>query len=230
MSDLRVRAFGGWDDVDALLAAYGGAASGEPCAPVELPPAHAGLSGQTGIRMREALLAGDARAAASLAPALDGPHRVELLLGAALRDARGGWAAARLYLAADAHGAGDARWWPVCRLLAEPGADHTLDELAAAYVAEGRVPDVWRRARATVPAAPPPAAAELCGPFADVAVAAALAAGVPGETLLDALAERPLFPAVNHYYRRGTLHALGVRPLLVLAASPPILPGPRGGP
>jgi hypothetical protein len=223
MSDLRVRTFGGWADVDALLAAYGGAVSAGPSPSVEIFSAPAGLSGQTGIRMREALLAGDARTAASLAHALDEPHRIELLLGAALRDARGGWAAARLFLAADTHGAALARWWPVCRLLAEPGADHTLDELASAYVAEGRAPDVWPRTGAPAPRI------ALDEPFADVAVAAALAAGVSGGALLDALADRPLFPAVAHYYRRGTLHALGVRPLLVLAASPTILPGAHGG-
>ncbi|MDP2315674.1 MAG: hypothetical protein Q8P41_22440, partial [Pseudomonadota bacterium] len=144
--------------------------------------------------------------------ALDERHRIELLLGPALRDARGGWAAARLYLAADAHDVGPARWWPVCRLLADPGADHTLDQLAAAYIAEGRAPDVW------LPDGRPPYR-DVRVPYADVAVADALAAGVAGDSLLEAFTDLPLFPAVAHYYRRGTIHALGPRPLLILAAS-----------
>ncbi|MDP2308930.1 MAG: hypothetical protein Q8P18_23105 [Pseudomonadota bacterium] len=170
------------------------------------------LSGQTGIRMREALAGGDAPTAASLALALDEPHRIELLLGAALRDARGGWAAARLWLEAEAGGEGPDRWLPVCRLLAAPGADHALDQLAAAYVAEGRIPEVW-------PARGRPLDRNVRVPLADVAVAEALMAGVSGPALLDAFADLPLYPAVAYYYRRGTIHALGARPLVILAAS-----------
>lgn len=216
MSDLdhRVRHFGGWDDVPALLLAWGGVdAPGAPSAiPVTLPAVPPGLAGQTGIRLRDALAAGDAPLAAVLATGLDEAHRIELLLGAALRDARGGHAAAQLWLAADAspaRGEPDPRWWPVCRLLAEPGADHTLDLLASAYVAERRAPDRWTPAGST----------ELPAALDDLTVADALVRGVSGLALLAALADRPLHAAVSCYYRRGTIHALGPRPLLVLAAT-----------
>lgn len=142
-------------------------------------------------------------------PTLDSPHRVELLLGAALRDGRGGFAAARAWIAAEA---GEGTWDEVCRLLAAPGADHTLDDLASAYVAEGRVPDRWIPEGRALDR-------DVRGPCADVATAAAYGAGVSGEALLDAFAELPLYAAVAAYYRKGTIHALGPRPLLVLAAS-----------
>jgi hypothetical protein len=210
--DVRARRFGGWSDVDALLAAFEDVPSEGPDAPVDIEPPPAGLAGQTGIRMREALAAGDARTAASLAGVLDEAHRIELLLGAALRDARGGFAAARVWMATEAKGEGRARWWPLCRLLVEGEADHTLDDLASAYVAEGRVPDRWRTGVAMLEPVFTP-------PCADVAVATALASGIPGDALLDAFVGLPAYPAVAHYYRRGTIHALGPRPLLILAAS-----------
>jgi len=47
---------------------------------------------------------------------------------------------------------------------------------------------------------------------------------VGGGSLLDALAHLPLHPPVAAYYRRGSLHALGVRPLLILAATARPLP------
>lgn len=221
---LRVRTFGGRADVEALLAAYRGvvanhgAATIGPDAPVDIDVPATGLSGQTGIRMREALAAGDARTAASLALTLDQAHHIELLLGAALRDSRDGWAAARLYMAATGGGAAPppsvdtARWWPTCRLLAEPDADHTLDQLASAYVAEGRAPEHWRPEGR-------PLDRDVRVPYADVVAAAALTDGVSGLALLDAFRDLPLHPAVAHYYRRGTIHALGVRALLILAAS-----------
>jgi hypothetical protein len=214
VSDLahHVRTFAGWADVDALLAAYD--AAGVPGAHEIADPVV--LSGQTGIRLREALVSGDARTAAALALTLDEPHRIELLLGAALRDARGDWAAARLWLAAETHGGAASaepdRWWPTCRLLAEPGPDHTLDQLAAAYVAEGRIPEHWRPEGR-------PLDRDVHVTYADVPVAAALLAGVSGLALLDAFADRPLHAAVAHYYRRGTIHALGARALVILAAS-----------
>jgi hypothetical protein len=181
------------------------------------PPA--GLAGQSGIRLREALVAGDAVTAAELALALDEPHRIELLLGAALRDRRDDFARARLWLATEqGHGVpGPDRWSSFCRLLVTGEPDHSLDELAAAYVAEGRVPDRWRPLGA--PLDRPSSRVKMRGPEADVRVAAAYAAGIAGLALLDAFADAPLFPAVDWYYRRGTIHALGPRPLLILAAS-----------
>lgn len=163
-------------------------------------------SGQTGIRLREALLAGDVATAARLVPALDTPHRLEVLLGAALRDARDDHAAAALYLAAERHG----DWAPLLERLAQP-PDDRFDRLAVAYLVEGRVPDGWR-------AAGLPLIGGLSRP-ADVAVAAAYAAGVAGLALVDAFRDRPLHAAVSHYYRVGTIHALGPRPMLILAAA-----------
>ena len=174
------------------------------------------LPGQTGIRLREALACGDWRAAAAEVPSLDEAHRVEILLGAALRDARGDWAAARAWLAAEA---GHADWSEICRALAEGTPDHALDELASAWVAAGRAPDRWLPTGAPVGEG---TRAALVAAEADIVVAAALAAGVSGAALLEALVVArpgPLADAVAHYYRRGTIHALGVRPLLVLAAS-----------
>lgn len=174
------------------------------------------LPGQTGIRLREALAAGDAVAAAAAVPALDEAHRIELLLGAALRDARDGHRAAGLWLAAEA---GRVRWDALCAALCDGAPDHSLDELASAYVAAGRAPDRWRPDGSGVEEG---TLAALRAPEADVAVAAALAAGVSGEALLDALLgvrPDPLAAAVAHYYRRGSIHALGPRPLLILAAA-----------
>ena len=53
----------------------------------------------------------------------------------------------------------------------------------------------------------------------DVEVAARYAEGVGGDALLDAFADLPVYEAVALYYRRGTIHALGPRALLILAAS-----------
>ncbi len=167
------------------------------------------LSGQSGIRVRHALVGGDPLAAALLVPALDRAHRIEVLLGAALRDQRHDFAAAHLFVATEASAHPD--WLPLCRLLTEGEPETSLDDLASAYIAEGRVPDRYR-------AAGLPLNAPLRGPPYDLAVASALAAGVAGDALLDAL-PGALQPAVAWYYRRGTIHALGPRPLLILAAS-----------
>lgn len=166
-------------------------------------------SGQTGIRFREALAARDAATAASLVSTLDDAHRIELLLGAALRDARDDHAAARRFVQVEASG-GD--WGEVCRLLCEGDPDRRLDELAAAYVAEGRVSELWRPAGA-------PLAGDIRWGLPDVEVAARYAEGVGGDALVEAFADLPLHAAVAYYYRRGTIHALGPRALLILAAS-----------
>lgn len=184
-----------------------------PDEPVSIDPPATGLPGQTGIRFREALARGDARVAASLALALDEAHLVELLLGEALRDARGAHAAAALWMAAEREGGGPERWWPVCRLLCEGAPDRRLDELAAGYVAERRVPEGWS------PGGRPLGADVRGAAFPDVAVAAALGAGVGGDALLECFADLPLHAAVARYYRVGMIHALGPRPLLILAAS-----------
>lgn len=160
--------------------------------------------GQVGIRFREAVLAGETAAALGCLPELDAAHHVELLLGAALRDARDDFAAAHLYLRGD---------WPglVARLITGP-PDLSRDRLAAAYVAAGRAPARWQPEGR-------PLDRDVRQGFPDVHVAAALQAGVGGWALLAAFTDLPLHPAVDHYYRVGTLHALGCRPLLVLAST-----------
>jgi hypothetical protein len=164
-------------------------------------------SGQTGIRLREALVAGDVAAALVAIPHLDEAHRVEILLGAALRDAREGHRSAALFLEATASG----DWPPLVERLVEP-PDDRLDRLAVAYLVEGRVPERWRPDGL-------PLGGALRGPEADVAVAEAYASGVAGLALVDFFADLPLHAAVSHYYRVGSIHALGPRPLLILAAS-----------
>ena len=159
--------------------------------------------GQSGIRLREALVAGDVAAAVEVVPALDVPHRVELLLGAALRDARDGFAAARCYLEGD--------WAALCARLADPAPDLRYDHAAAAYVAAGQAPSEWRADGL------PLGDRDVRSGLPDFRVAAALRAGVGGLTLVDTFADLPLHPAVSHYYRIGSLHALGCRPLLILA-------------
>lgn len=167
-----------------------------------------GSGGQTGIRLRGALAVGDALGAAALVPALDDAHRVELLLGAALRDARDGHLRAARFLVVER----DGDWGAFCALLCAGEPDRRYDALAAAYVAERRVPEAWR-------AAGRPLDRDVRAGLPDVAVADALVAGVGGDALLDAFADLPLHAAVAHYYRRGSIHALGNRPLLILAAT-----------
>lgn len=165
------------------------------------------MDGQMGIEWREAWLARDVPRMAALAPSLDLAHRVELLLGEALRDARDGFRRALAWFEVR-----DDDWGPFCRLLAEGEPDRRWDVLAAAYVAARRAPERWT-------ATGRPLDRDVRGaPLPDVAVAAALLDGVAGEALLDAFADLPLHRAVSAYYRVGTLHALGCRPLLTLAA------------
>jgi hypothetical protein len=169
-------------------------------------------SGQHGIRFREALHDGDAELACSLLASLDRPHEVELVLGAALRDGRDCFFAARNWLRAS----DPEQRIALVASLARPGADGQLDALAAAYVAERRVSDRW------LPDGRPLSPSErlalsVSGPL-DARVANLYGQGVGGLQLLDALSGRPLYSAVEAYYRQGTIHALGPRPLLILAA------------
>lgn len=209
----RVLGMGGWSDAVTLYACLtGGAWTEAPASPVVLPAPGGGPVGQAGILLREALLRQDARAMAACIPVLDEAHRVELLLGAALRDGRQDHLIARLYMVLAASDLPmEVRFWPVCRLLCEGEPDTAFDDLASAYVAERRVPDRW------VPEGAP-APSRLLGAPTDVAVADAYAAGVGGLALLDIFVGHPLYAAVAHYYRVGTIHALGPRPLLILAA------------
>jgi hypothetical protein len=101
----------------------------------------------------------------------------------------------------------------VCRRLATGLPDTRLDDLAAGYVAERRVPEGWRAGGRAV------ATDVRAARYPDLVVAREYAGGASGLALLDAFADLPLYPAVNWYYRRGTIHAMGPRPLLILAAS-----------
>jgi hypothetical protein len=176
------------------------------------PPVPSALAGQAGIALREALAAGDVEAALAGIFALDEAHRVEILLGAALRDAREDHRAARLYLAAEQ---GGGRWDEVVRALADAGADNRLDAIAASWVASGRAPERW------TPCGRGLHDGEIqslqVDREVDAEVVALLASGAGGLAILGALSARALYPPVAHYYRRGTIHALGCRPLLVLA-------------
>ncbi len=164
--------------------------------------------GQTGILLRRLLAEGRGEEAAALVPTLDEAHRIELLLGAALRDRREHFAGAGLYLACET---GAAPWEKLCHWLAQP-ADHSLDELAAGYIAEGRAPEKW------LPTGLPMQFSPRQAPLPDLATATQLQAGVAGLALLDTFSDVSLYPAVSLYYRRGSIHALGPRPLLCLAA------------
>lgn len=183
-----------------------------------------------GIVFRTALLRGDAAAAARAAVELDVPHRIELLLGAALRDARDDFGAAGMYLSAagpaSEAGLGESaeeagrRWSPLTSRLVDPGVDHHLDALAAGYIAGRRAPDRWQPEGVL-----PEAFRVLRVPgwwrgvdFPEVIVAAALAGGAGGRAVLDTFSDAAPYAAVDHYYRVGTIHALGPRPLLALAA------------
>ena len=139
-------------------------------------------AGQVAIRLRELLLSGDAAGAAALVAPLDADHRLEVLLGAALRDARDDHRAAALYLAAEATGALDAAtWMPLCAHLSRPG-DPSLDALAAAWTASGALPEHWhRRGRALTSAE---AAALRAAAAPDEALVALVAAGVAGPAIL----------------------------------------------
>lgn len=155
-----------------------------------------GAFGQAGIAVRVALLAGDAAGAADAARELDPDHAVEILLGGLIR--RGDVSGVSAWLAGDAAG--------VCARLARPQPT-PLDDAAVGYVVRRLAPEVWR--------------AE--GPGAVVtdmaSVARALRHGCGGRALLDALRGRALHDGVRAYYEAGRIHALGVRPLLILAGS-----------
>lgn len=171
-------------------------------------------AGQSAIRLRRALAHGDAAAAAALAPQLDDDHRIEVLLGAALRDARGGFAAAREYLAIAGDADADA-WLPLCTALATPG-DTTHDDIAAAWVASGQVPDtvagmdraLTHDERAELAANPEGALVGLIG------------AGAGLRALLAEFEGHPLILPVTAYYQGG-ICAMGWRPCLLLGIVAP---------
>ncbi len=165
--------------------------------------------GQVAIQVRRALQAGDGALAAALASELDAGHHAEVLLGAGIRDARGGFAAARALHAGDLVRG--------CALLARPNPDDRLDVRAAAAVLDGDVPDEVSRSgdaldapadfRAAVVAAPPRALPALVG--------GALRRGASASEVAAVFAEHPLAAVVQRYLDASFL-ALGARPVVVL--------------
>lgn len=168
------------------------------------------LSGQVGIPFRMALLQQDIAGMLACLPDLDPVHRVELILGAALRDGRDDFAAARLFVALDQGTSDDWEW--IFQKLCLPSPDRQYDDLAAAYIAARQVPDHWSFTGTALQNNP------LLHPLPDRSVADQLQAGVSGPALLEALREISLYPAVALYYRQGGIWAMGPRPLLILAA------------
>ncbi len=154
--------------------------------------------GQAGIAVRNALSRGDGDGAARAVAELDEAHKVEILLGAVIRRAdRVGaahWASGEMHL--------------LCRRLAEP-ASTDLDDHAIRFVLRRIAPERWCREGLDAPL--------HLESIEDVA--AALASGCGGGAVLERMKHRALYHAVSDYYRLGSIHALGVRPLLILAAS-----------
>ncbi len=153
--------------------------------------------GQAGIAVRNALTRGDAEAAARAVHFLDDAHRVELLLGAVIRraDLVGAehWASGELDL--------------LCRRLAVPAATH-LDDLAISFVLRRIAPERWSGEGRDEPLS--------LNTMEDVAVA--LKNGFGGKSILQQMMHRCMYRAVSDYYALGSIHALGVRPLLILVA------------
>ena len=169
-------------------------------------------AGQAAIRLRHALANGEAEGAHAMIPELDDDHRIEVLLGAALRDGRFDFAAARGWASA----ALTEDWLPMCRALATAG-DSTADDAAAAWVAAGRLPEGFNSGGRSVTREELAALQATAQP--DRQVVALIIAGVALEALLGAFAQHRLHSSVSAYYA-GRIRALGWRPLLLLAIVP----------
>ena len=172
-------------------------------------------AGQAAIHLREALWRGDVDAACAQVGLLDEAHRVEILLGGALRRAADGFAAVGSWRRASRQPADSAAWRALCVALAAP-ATSPHDERAAGWVASGLAPE-------TVPLQGPPLApprtAAFSGPGAEQALLEALRAGFSVEAMLACWPAHPLLPGVRDYYAGG-ICALGPRALLYLAIVP----------
>ena len=157
-------------------------------------------SGQAAISVRHALLAGDMSLALAQVSLLDEAHRIEILLGAAIRDDKEDFAAIRAWGVGDTSG--------LCHVLARPPVTD-LDDGALRYIVTRVVSERW-----TPNGLPSPKVSTMGE------AATALSNGASGLSLLHQLHDRLHYPAVRAYYTEGTIHALGCRPLLILAASP----------
>jgi hypothetical protein len=154
--------------------------------------------GQAGIAVRDALARGDGDAAAMAVADLDDAHRIEILLGAVIRRADG--------VCAQHWADGDVNL--LCKALVLPG-NTDADDRAIAYVLRRIIGERWRPDG--------PDAAQDPQTMDDVAQA--LAAGCGGLALLRRMKHRRLYRVVSDYYSIGSIHALGLRPLLILADS-----------
>lgn len=172
-------------------------------------------AGQAAIRLREALRQGDLDLAHGEIEGLDLPHRVEILLGGALRHEADGFAAVGAWRAAQAHPVGHPTWRELCARLAAP-ATSAHDQRAAGWIASGLVPQALPHPGR---ADPPDMATRLAGPEAESALVEALGAGAGAGALLAVWPEHPLLPAVREYVA-SAIGALGPRPLLYLAIVP----------
>jgi hypothetical protein len=160
------------------------------------------MNAQAGIRFRSCLVAGDMEGAQQAVKELDQPHLVELLLGAALLDGRGDFEVARRWVEIEENG-GD--FSELCSLLlGEP--DTRLSDQAAGWVVQFRLGESW------VPEGRAPTGEQdLEGLIRQ------LKEGAGGLALLEFFKNSPLYKPIYAYYRLGSIHALGFRPLLLLA-------------
>ncbi len=164
-------------------------------------------AGPFAIHLRDALSAGDPDRAADLVCRLDPAHRIEVLLGAALRDGRDRFRSATLYLEASARPAAAEAWRPLCARLAGK-VDPTWDEVAAGWVVRHRLGDVRDHGMGAGPSSATPEA-----------WVAAIRGGAGLDELLPRARYHPLHPAVSAYYR-GKIRAMGWRPALLMVLVP----------
>jgi len=160
-------------------------------------------AGQFAIHLRDALSAGDPDRAAALVCHLDQAHRIEVLLGAALRDGRDRFRAASMYLEASARPVTAEAWLPLCVRLAGP-VNPTWDEIAAGWVVRHRLGEPRDHGSGPGPTSATPEA-----------WVAAIRAGAGLDELLARSRHHLLCPAVSAYYR-GKIRAMGWRPALLL--------------
>ncbi|MEN9786084.1 MAG: hypothetical protein RLZZ299_1348 [Pseudomonadota bacterium] len=174
-------------------------------------------AGAAAVRARTALLAGDVDGVLAELSAMDAAHHVEVLLGAALRDARDGFGGLPRWWAARARPWDDPAWRDLVAWLVAAEPDDSLDVLAAGVTLGGAAGALRGR-----PEAPP---REI--PAMEAALRWLEAGGDVG-AWLGCFGEDPHARAVIDYLEPEAgatrIRAQGVRPLLVLAA----LRGPPG--
>ena len=154
--------------------------------------------GQAGIAVRDALARGDGDAAATAVAELDDAHKIEILLGLVIRRAD--------RVSAQHWESGDVNL--LCNALVLP-CNTDADDRAVAYVLRRVIGERWS-----------PDGSDVAYDLQTMAdVAQALARGCGGLAVLHRLKHRRLYRVVSDYYLQGSIHALGLRPLLILADS-----------